>query len=193
MFGFLKKTDFEKIFSSSDETYKYIYGDRSKTAGVLGDNKFIKAWINSEKIESVSSVIRKEALKGDIPSLKQMIWLADLYFNNSENLTRDKAQQMRIKVESLEDRIMLCEKAMNLGLKDQSYYAMASCVNLYSILAPQQKNVTDERTRKSLDGIVKYAKLFIDSGNNDPELISDAREILKHYAPLAIMINAFNH
>lgn len=185
MFGFLKKTDFEKIFSSSEETYKYIYGDRSKTVGILGNDKFIKAWINSEKIESVSAVIRREALKGDVPSLKQMIWLADLYFQNSENLSQDKSQQMRIKLESLEDRIMLCEKAINLGLKDHSYYAMVSCVNLYSILAPQQKTVTDERTRRALDGIVKHAKLFIGSGYNDPQLMSDARDVLNQYALLA--------
>lgn len=193
MFDFFKgKVDYEKLFASANETHHYIYGNRSKTAKILGDDRFIEAWLDSKNIAAVTTIIKNEALKGDIPSLKQMIWLNDLYFKDADNLIIDLSQKLKIKVESLKERIMFCEKAIRCGLKDQSYPAMISCTNLYSILAPQQNNMTDETTRFALNGIVKYARLFIESGYDDPELIRDAKMLLKQYTPITQITNSLN-
>ena len=193
MFGFFNgKVDYAKIFSSADGTYRHIYGDKSKTVEILGDEVFIEAWLSSRNVAVVTEVIRNEALKGDIPSLKQMIWVSDIYFRDAENLTRDKNEQISLKVAFLKDRIIFCEKAISLGLKDQAYSAMVSCANLYAILAPQQKNITDTSTRSALNGIVKHARQFIESGYGDPELIGDAKKLLSQYAPVAKLSNALN-
>lgn len=193
MFGIFKnKVNYEKIFSSAEETYRHIYRDRSKTVEILGDESFIDAWLSNRNVAVVTTVIRNEALKGDIPSVKQMIWLTDLYFRDAENLTSDKAEQIKLKVAFLKDRIMFCEKAISLGLKDQAYSAMISCANLYAIIAPQQKNMTDVSTRDALNGIVNHARQFIDSGYGDAEFIGDAKELLKQYAPIAQLTNALN-
>ncbi|RZN98123.1 hypothetical protein EKG40_31430 [Pseudomonas moorei] len=191
MFGFFK-VNYEKFFSSADETHRYIYGDRSRTAEILGNEKFIEAWLSSRNVAVVSTVIRDEALNGDIPSLKQMIWVSDLYFRDAENLTKNTTEQLNLKTAFLQDRIMFCEKAISLGLIDHAYHAMVSCANLYAILAPKQNNITDASTRSALNGIIKYARHFIESGYDDPELISDAKELLKQYVPIAQLTNALN-
>ena len=193
MFGFLKgKVDYEKIFSSADETHRYIYGDRSKTAEILGNEAFIESWLSSRNVGIVTTVIRNEATRGDAPSLKQMIWVTDLYFRDTENLTRDKNEQFKLKVEFLKDRIMFCEKAIVIGLKGQSYAAMVSCANLYAILAPLQKDFKDTSTVNALNGIIKHARIFIETGYNDPEMIGDAKELLKQYTPIAQLTNSMN-
>ena len=191
MFGFSRgKVDYEKIFISTNETYEYIYGDKSKTAEILGDEKFIEAWLDSKNIASISGLIKNEALKGNIPSLKQMIWLSDLYFNDADNLPINENQKLEIKIASLKGRIMFCEKAIEFGL-DQSYNAKISCANLYLILTKQLKtDISDKSTINALNGIVKHAKSFINSDYNDAELIKDAKKLLEQYAPLAQLINS---
>jgi len=76
MFGlFGKKPNFDKIFSNQAEITNYLFGDRSKTSAILGDDDFINAWLSSKNVGSVTAVINSHALKGDIPSLKQMMAL----------------------------------------------------------------------------------------------------------------------
>ena len=192
MFGiFGNKPNYEKIFSSTNETHRYIYGNKSRAVDILGDKAFIDAWLSSCNVAAVTAVIRNEALKGDIPSLKQMIWVTNLYFRDVDNITNDKTEQFNLKVAFLKDRIMFCEKAISLGLKDQAYIAMVSSANLYAIIAPQ-KNTTDTSTRDALNGIVNHARAFISAGHDDVELIRDAQELLRQYAPIAQLSNALN-
>lgn len=193
MFSFFKnKVDYTKVFASVNETYKYIYGDTSKTSEILGDENFIQAWLDSKNIATITTIIKNEALKGDIPSINQMIWLSDIYFKDVENITRDRDQQLKLKVDYLNERIMFCEKAIGLGLKDKSYQAMISCANLYSLLERQKKAITDENTRTAVNGIIKYARLFIESGYNDLELIEDANKLIKIYSPISQLANSIN-
>ncbi len=186
-----KMVNYERMFSSATETHQHIYGERSKTAEIFGSEEFIKAWLNSGSVNNVTAVIRSEALNGDIASIKQMIWVYNLYFRDVGNLPLDKDQQTELKKKYLKERIIFCEKAIALGLKDKSYAAMVSSANLYSILM-SDKTVTEENTRNALNGIVKYAKLFIESGNDDPEMIGDAENLLEQYAGIALVTNAFN-
>jgi hypothetical protein len=70
---FRTKPNYEQIFSSQEETKKFIYDDRTKTSSILGDQNFINAWLDSKNCGEITAVIETEAMKGDIPSLKQVI------------------------------------------------------------------------------------------------------------------------
>src|SRR5690606_37645868 len=106
MFGlFRKKPNFEKIFSNQVDITEYIYGDRSKTSNILGDKDFINAWLSSRNEENVTAIIQKQALEGDIPSLKQMIWLCELYFSDAENHVMDANQLLMLKTKLMQDRV----------------------------------------------------------------------------------------
>ncbi|MEH6640575.1 hypothetical protein [Vreelandella glaciei] len=195
MFGFFKgKVDYERIFHSAEETYRHIYGNRSKTVEILGSTAFIDAWLGSPNVATVTAVISNEALKGDVPSLKQMIWVTDAYYKDAENLTRDKDEQRQLKTGFLKDRVEFCQKAIDLGLKDKSYPAMVSCVNLYTILSPYEKDATNisSAAQYALNGIVNYAQQFIESGYDAPDLIDDAKTLLKQYTPLAQLTHQIN-
>lgn len=189
MFG--KKPNYEAVFASPEETRQLIYGDKSKTADVLGNQDFINAWLSSRNMPQISALIRSEALKGDVPSIKQMIWLADIYYGNSKNIP-DAQQRIAIQKSALSERILFCEKAIGLGMAEKSYPAMISCANLYSLLESGGASVTDSATREALNGAVRNASLFLSSGYADPDLIQDAKDVLAQFAPLAKIMNAFN-
>ena len=186
---FKKKQDYSSIFSSPTATYELIYGDRSKTSGVLGNQAFIDAWLSSPNMVRVSSIIRKEAISGDIPSVKQMIWLSELYYRDSARIS-DATARSAIQKSALTERIIFCEKAIALGMKDRAYQAMVSCSNLYSLLEAGGAPIGDQEAREALNGIVRNSKLFLESGYNDPELTEDAESLLKHFEPLARIMNA---
>ena len=191
MFGiFNKKPDLEKIFSSQSEITKYVYGDRKRTSVILGDDSFINAWLSSRNVGNVTAVISNQALAGDIPSLKQMIWLCELYFGDVDNRTRDANQALIMKTKYMQDRVMFCQKAIECGLKEQSYYAMTSSAKLYLLRSNIPDSIDDKITRDALAGIVRYAKIFIQSGNQDRELIEDAKSAIEHYTPLAKVMGA---
>ena len=188
MFGiFNKKPDFDKLFSSQSEIRNYIYKDRSKTSTILGDDEFINAWLSSKNVGQVTAVINDEALKGDVPSIKQMIWLCDIYFEDAEKNARDGRELLAIKTQYMKDRVMFCQKAIDRGLKDQSYYAMTSSARLFNLRSALPNSENDPITRDALMGIIKYAKLFIESGSHERDLIADAKGALEHYSPLAAL------
>lgn len=183
MFGFGKTPDYERIFSSKEETHKFIYGNRSKTSTILGDNAFIDAWLSSKNTGQVTSVIQSEALKGDVFSLKQMIWLSEIYFENAPNVFTDENQLLEMRTTYLQDRIKYCQKAIDCGLKDQSYYAMASSVKLYNLYS--KAPIDNPFGRLAILGIVNYAQMFLKSGINETDLIQDTKNALKHFLPMA--------
>ena len=74
LFGFGKK-NYSKICQDPKAVGNLLYADRRKTSEILGDEDFISAWLGSDKQREITLVIRKEAIAGDVPSLKQMAWL----------------------------------------------------------------------------------------------------------------------
>jgi hypothetical protein len=185
---FKKKPNYSAIFSSPGATYELIYGDSSKTSEILGDQSFIDAWLSSPQMPRISTLIRQEAIKGDIPSVKQIIWLSEMYYQDSAQIS-DTSKRSVIQISALTERIMFCDKAIDLGMKDWSYKAMASSKNLYSLLELGGASTSDQAMRDALNGIVKYSKLFLESGYNDSKLIEDAKGLLKHFEPLAKLLN----
>jgi hypothetical protein len=143
---FNRRPNFENIFADSSKIHKFIYGDRARTSTILGEKGFINAWLSSKNSWHVTTVIADEALKGDVPSLKQMIWLCEIYFNDVENIAMDSSKRLLLKTNYMQDRVVFCQKAIERGLKDQSYYAMASSVRLY-ILYSRLPNSMDNPMR----------------------------------------------
>ncbi|HCF59676.1 MAG TPA: hypothetical protein DFS52_16985 [Myxococcales bacterium] len=180
---FNRKPNYRKIFSSPIDTHKYLYSERSKTAELLGDESFIEAWLESENRWAVMKVILAEAAKGDIPSIKQMIWYFDVLFQSPSTSEEGK-------VMALQTRIELCEAAVTMGLKEFSYKAMVSCSNLFSIAVQGQTPPSDQMAKQAINGAIRHANLFLKSGYEDPELINDARQILKSLTVHAQAINA---
>jgi hypothetical protein len=152
---------------------------------VLGDEDFIHSWLSHKNTAEVTAVITGEAMKGDIPSLKQMIWLCELYFNNAEEITRDANKLLQLKTTYMQERVKYCQKAIECGLESQSYYAMTSSAKLYLLRWKLPNSMNDPIVRKALADIIKYAKLFIASDSDEHELIEDAKTALEHYGLLA--------
>lgn len=191
MFGFFKKkVSYEEIFSDIAKTYKYIYQDPSKTSKILGDEEFIKAWLTSPMCQNVTMVIRSQASKGDIPSIKQMIWVAELLYNAVDGQPISNKEAFDQKVYLLKERIKFCDKAIELGL-NQCYYAMVSCERLYSILPDSEKkldNMSDE-AKYALNGIVDHAGQVLLLKGEDPGLHDDANTLLKKYKVIWLLVN----
>ncbi|MBV5350021.1 hypothetical protein JZU71_02355 [bacterium] len=189
---FSRKPDYQKIFSSPSSTFEYLYSDRSKTASIMGDNAFIDAWLESTNVGQVTSVIRSEALKGDIPSIKQMIWVCELYYQNADTFTSDPKERIKMKVHFLKERVLFSEKAVSLGLRDRSYQAMISNVNLYRLLADQNTALTDVETRTALNGIITNATLYLSLNEDDAGMNEDAKNVLDEYGKFAQLVNSIN-
>jgi len=187
MFGlFSKKPNYESIFASPEDTKKLIYGGRRKTADVLGNQDFIDAWLSSRHQKQVTSLIRIEALNGDIPSIKQMIWLGDIFYRDMANIP-DATKRTQLQTFALAERIVFCEKAIGLGMTEKSYPAMMSCANLYHL---SSKSFTDDASRKAISGAVRHAKLFLTLDCDDSGMIDDAKLVLRDFGPLEMIMNA---
>ena len=75
VFGFNKpRRDYNRICLDPNLVFETLYSDRRKTSEILGDESFVRAWLESDKQREITMLIRKEARNGDIPSLKQMVW-----------------------------------------------------------------------------------------------------------------------
>lgn len=170
------------------KTRAFIYTDRAKTSSILGDNAFIEAWLDSRNVGHVTAVIEHEAMQGDIPSLKQMIWVSDAYFEDATNNFKDRSQLLEMQTMYLKDRIRYCNKAIEVGLKDQSYYALVSSVKLYKLYEKIPLSNENSAAPMALQSIIKFADIFIRSGVNEPELIQDAKNAIAHYGPMAKLL-----
>ena len=185
---FRSKPNYEEIFASQEKTRSFIYADRAKTSSILGDNSFIEAWLDSRNVGQVTAVIEHEAMQGDIPSLKQMIWVSDAYFEDATNNFKDRSQLLEMQTMYLQDRIKYCSKAIEVGLKDQSYYALVSSVKLYKLYEKIPLSNKNSVAPIALQNIIKFSDIFIKSGVNEPELIQDAKNAIAHYGPMAKLL-----
>jgi hypothetical protein len=88
----------------------------------------------------------------------------------------------------MQDRIKYCQQAIDCGLADQAYYAMASSVKLYSLYLCVPDAISNPAVQLALLGIVHYGQMFLESGPHEAELISDVKDALQHYTPMAELI-----
>ncbi|MBJ6987284.1 hypothetical protein [Devosia sp. MC521] len=184
------KNKYEKAFATKDGTHQLIYGNRTEIANVLGDDKFLKAWFASDHFDSVASVIGTEALRGDIPSIKQMIWLNEQVYQNAPNVTRSEAEKVSLQVHASKERIRFCEMAIAKGLDDRSYQAMGSYHNLYVLLGGQPGSAFSKGVTEAVEGIIRHAKIYLGSKNADPEYLDDVREALAYYSNISALHRA---
>lgn len=189
---FSRKPNYDKIFSTPASTAEYLYSDRKKTASILGDEGFLDAWLESPNVGQITGVIRNEALKGDLPSVKQMIWVSDLYFQNADNFSSDPGKRKEMKVHFLQERILFAEKAVALGLRDRSYIAMISSVNLYRLISSATSKPTDVDIRTALNGIITNANTYLSLKGDDEGMNEDARNVLEEFGKYVDLVNALN-
>lgn len=186
---FRKKPDYEKIFSSDEEVKKYIYSDKAKTSSILGDQDFINAWLDSKNFGKVTAVIEAEAMKGDIPSLKQMIWISDVYCDDVPNMFSNPQQILEQQTIYLLNRVKYCVKAMECGLIEQSYYALTSSVRICNLYGNIPGAIDNQIYKSSLANIMRFGKAFINSGTSEHELIKDAKDAIAYFSPMAKLLN----
>lgn len=179
------KNKYEKAFASKDATHQLIYGNRAQTASVLGNADFLKAWFASDHFDSVTYIIGKEALDGDIPSIKQMIWLGDQVYQNAGNVTRNATEKRSLQIQASKERIRFCELAISKGLKDRAYQAMGSYYRLYALLGAKSGSAFSREINDIVDGIIRNARIYLACRNPDPEYIKEVKDALAHYSELA--------
>lgn len=208
MFGFGRsKRDYNKICRQPDAVYRVLYADRSKTSQILGDENFIRAWLDSEKQLEITRILRNEAVGGDVPSLKQMVWYLGKMHADISSARIDEKTKAKALVNCLKERISFCNQLTSLG-EPQHYPAMMSSFHLYETLYglrvpgtlqntgrdPLKEMVDRDKAvkemaihlpaRELLDEIVRHANAVIGMGlghpafDNDPGFIADAQKIL---------------
>lgn len=189
MFGLFRTgLNYEKIFSSQDETRRFLYADSSKTSSILGDEAFINAWLGSKNVGNVNAVIKSEAMRGDVPSLKQMIWLSNVYYEDAPNKFKNPDQLLEARTVYLQERIKYCQNAIEFGLTDQSYYAMTSSAKLYDMYQHIPNSMNNPVVQMAVLGVVAFAEMFLESGTRERELIQDAKDAIAYYTPMANIV-----
>ncbi|OLP54864.1 hypothetical protein BJF92_13725 [Rhizobium rhizosphaerae] len=187
-----RKPNYDKIFSSTSSIFDHLYSDRSKTASILADKDFLDAWLESAHVGQITGVIRGEAVKGDLPSIKQMIWVTDLYFQNADSFSSNPDERKKMKTHFLQERVLFAEKAVSLGLRDRSYQAMVASVNLYRLISSPSSKPTDVDIRTALNGIITNANTYLSLKDDDEGMNEDARNVLEEFGKYVDIINAFN-
>lgn len=181
---FNRRTDYNAIFPSVEETRKHIYGDPAGTADIIFGEEFLSALNNSPHQQKVEMIIRQKAIEGNQPSIMYMINLLGMFYAELMQNGIDQARGRQISKSILNDRILFCSKAVDLGLLDQAYYAMASSVALHSVAIAEGPE-TELNITQILDDIVKYGDIFLSSGYEDGELIAEVKSSLDYWRPLA--------
>lgn len=196
MFGFGKsKKDYRKVCQDPKSVFDLLYTDRAKTSEILGDQDFINAWLDSEQQKEITMVIRKEAIGGDVPSLKQMVWLLGTIYQEVSSAQIGKTQKLEALIGILGERLNFCNQLIAKGVP-QHYYAMISAHNLYKALHELSKSGTLAKTRDTLNEMVSHAQAVIRMGKNHPAFdgdagfIADAENILREGEDLRKLLNA---
>ena len=196
MFGFGKsKKDYNKICQDPNAVYNLLYADRAKTSEILGDTGFIDAWLGSDKQREITLVIRKEAIGGDVPSLKQMVWHLDNMYQEVSSARIAKNHKLEAFVEILGERINYCNQLIARGVP-QHYTAMVSLHKLYKALYEMSKPGSLEKSRDTLNEMFRHAQAVINMGKNHPTFdgdagfISDAENILRESVDMRKLLNA---
>ena len=196
MFNFSKaRRNYKQICSDPNLVHKILYIDRRETAKILGDETFISAWLDSDKQRDITMLIRKEAMDGDIPSLKQMVWLLGMLYEEILHSNLDKKTKSQALIGQLEERIAFCNQLTLKGFP-QSYYAMISCHRLYQVLHDLKEPGSITKTRDTLNQMVQHAEAVIKMGKDHPDFdgdagfIQDATNMLSEGKDLRSLLNA---
>ncbi len=196
MFGFGRsKTDYEKICEDPSSVFKLLYGDRAKTSEILDDGDFISAWMNSGKQRDITLVIRREAIAGDVPSLKQMVWFLEKMYQEISSASIEKKRKLETLIAILGERVGHCNRLIANGIP-YHYQAMVSSHNLYRALSELGKPGTIEKTRDTLNAIVEHAQAVIKMGKShsafdgDAGFIADAESALHDVDDYRKFLNA---
>ena len=195
LFGLGKKKNYTKICQDPKAVANLLYADRRITSESLGDEDFISAWLGSDKQREITLVIRKEAIAGDVPSLKQMVWLLGNMQQEISAAGIPKEQKLELLVGILSERVDFCNKLISRGVP-QHYYAMISLHHLYSALREMNKTGTLQKTRDTLNEMVAHAQAVIDMGKDHPSFdgdagfIEDAKNILREGDDFRRLLNA---
>ena len=196
LFGFKKsKKDYEIIFKNPKAVYQLLFSDRTKTSKILGDEEFINAWLSSEIQQEVYLLIRQEAIDGDVPSLKQMVWYLDMMYQNILSIQMDDRQKFRDIVSVLGDRLFFCNQLTAKGIP-QHYYAMITLHNLHKAVMQFNQPGTLELARDNLNKMIEHAHAVIKMGKNHPAFdgdagfIDDAEMIIREEKELRGFLNA---
>ena len=196
MFGFGKsKKDYKKICQDPKSVFNLLYADRAKTSEILGDTDFIDAWLGSENQSAITLIIRKEAIGGDVPSLKQMVWMLGTMYQEVSGAKIEKNQKLDALVQILDERIRYCNQLIARGVP-QHYYAMVSSHNLHKALYELSRPGTLAKSRDALNEMVKHAQAVIKMGKNHPAFdgdagfISDAEKLLSEGDGFRELLNA---
>ncbi|MCX7567141.1 hypothetical protein OS189_12380 [Sulfitobacter sp. F26169L] len=196
MFGFGKsKNDYQKICQDPKAVYNLLYANRTKTSDILGDGDFISAWLDGEKQQEITMIIRREAINGDVPSLKQMVWFLGIMHQEITAASIEKQQKLEATIGILGERVNYCNQLTSKG-NPQHYYAMVSLQNLYKAMRELNKPGTLVKTRDTLNEMVEHAQAVIKMGKNHPAFdgdagfIADAETILREGEDLRMVLNA---
>lgn len=195
MFGFGQKNKYKKICQDPNAVASLLYADRKKTSEILGDEDFITAWLGSDRQQEITLIIKKEADAGDVPSLKQMVWLLGNMHQEISAAKIPKDQKLAALVGVLSERVKFCNKLISKGIP-QNYYAMISLHHMYS--AQREMNTTGnlQKTRDTLNEMVFHAQAVIRMGKDHPAFdgdvgfINDAKTILREGEDLRKLLNA---
>lgn len=169
---FSKKIDYEKVFSDETEIFNFIYNDRNKSEGILDSKPFMEAWISSRNTGTVATVIAEEALKGDVPSLKKMIWITEIYYNRAEQLYKEATKLIAMKTYYLQNKVIYLGKLIECGHEDQSFNAMMASFELYKLRFDQPNTLKDQIIIGAIVGVVEYAKRVLASSSNQKGIIA---------------------
>lgn len=196
MFKFRKpRKNYSHICSNPNQVYELLYGDRHETAKILGDEAFIDAWLDSDKQQEITMLIRKEAVNGDVPSLKQMIWLLGIMYEDILQSNLGEKEKSQALIGQLEERISFCNQLISKGVP-QHYYAMISSHRLYKILYSLKGSSNLIKARNTLNEIVQHAEAVIKMGKDHPDFdgelgfIQDAEMMISDSKKFSSFLNA---
>jgi len=196
LFGFGKsKRNYKKVCQDPQAVFNLLYADRAKTSEILGDEDFVSAWLDSEKQREITMAIRKEAIGGDVPSLKQMVWLLGNMEQEISSARIDNKQKLEALIGIFGERAGFCNQLISKGVPEH-YRAMISLQKLYKALYELSKAGTLEKTRDTLNEMVEHAQAVMKMGKNHPTFdgdagfISDAENILREGEDLRKLLNA---
>lgn len=196
MFGFLKnKRDYRKICQDPKAVYNLLYSDRSKTSEILDDGEFIDAWLNGDKQREITMIIRKEAINGDMPSLKQMVWFLGTLYQEISVAGIEKNEKLTALIGLLTERITYCKKLIALG-DPQHYYAMVSSFNLFKAMYARNEPGNLDKVRDVLNETVEFANSVITMGINHPAfggdagIVKDAENVLRETEGMRNVLDA---
>jgi hypothetical protein len=113
---------------------------------------------------------------------------SDIYCDDVPNFYNSAEKILEHQTVYLQSRIKYCIKAIEYGLKEESYYALISSVKLYNLYKDAPGFIENPVFQNSLSNIITFAEMFINSGTAESELVQDAKGAIAYYSPMANLL-----